>query len=404
MAPMPPTGALYCLASAAAFGAMGIFGKLAYDEGATVGTLLATRFMLAAVLLWILAAHTGAARRLLEVPRRDVTLALLLGALGYGAQAGAYFAALERLDASLLSLLVYTFPVMVTLAALALGRERASAGASPRPCCSARRASCWSSPGRAPAPSTRLARPLGSRRRWSTARTSWPRKAWPRASGRSSSAPWCAPARPRRSPLRAWSRATSIPGGVTLAGLGGSAASPWCPRSAAIALFFAGLSASARRPPRSCLHVEPLVTVGLPSPYSASRSGPRSWRAADWCSRLLALRAPDEPAVTSAVRRALRERPARRAGGAGGRGHARGRARHRGGARRGRSDRVLHGPQHAGAASEYDRPETIEDTAELVTAAGGVGIAVPVDHLDAGAGRGARAPDRRRAAAGSTCS
>ena len=34
--------------------------------------------------------------------------------------------------------------------------------------------------------------------------------------------------------------------------------------------------------------------------------------------------------------------------------------------------------------SEYDRPETIEDTAEQVTAAGGVGIAVAVDHLEAG--------------------
>ncbi|MEU5725775.1 SDR family oxidoreductase [Micromonospora sp. NPDC047738] len=32
--------------------------------------------------------------------------------------------------------------------------------------------------------------------------------------------------------------------------------------------------------------------------------------------------------------------------------------------------------------SELDRPETIEETAELVTAAGGAGIAVPVDHLD----------------------
>ncbi|MGW3986386.1 SDR family oxidoreductase [Streptomyces sp. NPDC004830] len=32
--------------------------------------------------------------------------------------------------------------------------------------------------------------------------------------------------------------------------------------------------------------------------------------------------------------------------------------------------------------SEYDRPETIEDTADLVTAAGGNGIAVPADHLD----------------------
>ena len=34
--------------------------------------------------------------------------------------------------------------------------------------------------------------------------------------------------------------------------------------------------------------------------------------------------------------------------------------------------------------SEYDRPETIEETAELVTAAGGVGIAIAVDHLEAG--------------------
>ncbi len=34
-----------------------------------------------------------------------------------------------------------------------------------------------------------------------------------------------------------------------------------------------------------------------------------------------------------------------------------------------------------GHPSEYDRPETIEDTAEMVTAAGGRGIAVRVDHL-----------------------
>ncbi len=33
--------------------------------------------------------------------------------------------------------------------------------------------------------------------------------------------------------------------------------------------------------------------------------------------------------------------------------------------------------------SEYDRPETIEETAEQVSAAGGIGIAVAVDHLEA---------------------
>lgn len=33
-------------------------------------------------------------------------------------------------------------------------------------------------------------------------------------------------------------------------------------------------------------------------------------------------------------------------------------------------------------SSEYGRPETIDETAELVTAAGGMGIAVPTDHLE----------------------
>ncbi|MGC0327856.1 NAD(P)-dependent dehydrogenase (short-subunit alcohol dehydrogenase family) [Streptomyces sp. SAI-170] len=34
--------------------------------------------------------------------------------------------------------------------------------------------------------------------------------------------------------------------------------------------------------------------------------------------------------------------------------------------------------------SEYDRPETVEDTADLVTEAGGEGVAVPTDHLEPG--------------------
>ena len=123
---MPSTGALLCLASAASFGAMGIFGKLAYDEGANVGTLLAARFVLAAAVFWLFLACSKGARRLRALPRRDIGIALALGAVGYSAQAGGYFAALQRLDASLLSLLVYTFPSMVTVTAIALGRERAS--------------------------------------------------------------------------------------------------------------------------------------------------------------------------------------------------------------------------------------------------------------------------------------
>src|SRR3954451_793532 len=111
---------LFCLASGAAFGAMAVFGKLAYAEGATVGTLLAIRFLFASGLFWL----GGAARRL--PPARDVAVGLGLGAGGYALQAGCYFAALERIDASLLALLVYTFPALVAIGAVALGRERLS--------------------------------------------------------------------------------------------------------------------------------------------------------------------------------------------------------------------------------------------------------------------------------------
>ncbi len=110
-------GMLFCLASGAAFGAMAVFGKLAYEEGATVGTLLAVRFSLAAAMFWALGAARG-------VQRRDAGAGLALGAGGYALQAGLFFGALERIDASLLSLVVFTFPAMVAVAAVALGRER----------------------------------------------------------------------------------------------------------------------------------------------------------------------------------------------------------------------------------------------------------------------------------------
>lgn len=51
--------------------------------------------------------------------------------------------------------------------------------------------------------------------------------------------------------------------------------------------------------------------------------------------------------------------------------------------------------RRGGGNSDYDRPETIEETAELVTRLGGTGVAVQVDHLDPGQVRGIA--DRLRA-------
>jgi drug/metabolite transporter (DMT)-like permease len=121
---MRSSGTFLCLASGAAFGAMAVFGKLAYGEGATVGTLLAVRFALAAALFWALVLAGAGARELRALSARDLGVGLGLGSCGYALQAGCYFAALERIDASLLSLMLYTFPAMVAAAAVALGRER----------------------------------------------------------------------------------------------------------------------------------------------------------------------------------------------------------------------------------------------------------------------------------------
>jgi drug/metabolite transporter (DMT)-like permease len=119
-------GPLLLVFSAACFGAMGVFGKLAYEAGVSPGALLLLRFTLAAALLGVVVVLR---RRPAPAPSsapgwRPAVTALLLGALGYATPATLYFTALTRIDASLVALILYTYPVFVTLAAAALGRER----------------------------------------------------------------------------------------------------------------------------------------------------------------------------------------------------------------------------------------------------------------------------------------
>ena len=56
-------GALLCLLSAAAFGTLGIFGKLASDAGASIASTLLVRFALAAAVFAVVAAGDAAAGR-----------------------------------------------------------------------------------------------------------------------------------------------------------------------------------------------------------------------------------------------------------------------------------------------------------------------------------------------------
>jgi drug/metabolite transporter (DMT)-like permease len=115
-------GVALCLVSAVGFGCMAIFAKDAYKQHLGVTSLLALRFALAATLFWIIARLRGPIR---FPSRRVVLTALGLGAIGYAAQSGLFFGAVRRMDASTTSLLLYTYPAMVFVAALVLGREHA---------------------------------------------------------------------------------------------------------------------------------------------------------------------------------------------------------------------------------------------------------------------------------------
>jgi drug/metabolite transporter (DMT)-like permease len=131
-------GPALCLVSAACFGAMAIFGKLAYDAGVSPGALLLVRFSLAAALLAALlllrpglrrpGARGGQPVRRSGGNGRVLATAVALGAIGYAAQASLFFAALQRMDAAPLSLILYTYPALVTVAAVLLGRDRLTAG------------------------------------------------------------------------------------------------------------------------------------------------------------------------------------------------------------------------------------------------------------------------------------
>jgi drug/metabolite transporter (DMT)-like permease len=119
-------GLLLCLISGASFGAMAIFAKLAYDDGASVIATLSARFLLAASVFWVIVAVRGTLRGK-GIPRASLLAALALGGIGYSTQAGLFFGALERIDASLASLLLYAYPAFVTVGAILIGRERPDA-------------------------------------------------------------------------------------------------------------------------------------------------------------------------------------------------------------------------------------------------------------------------------------
>src|SRR5215210_8702292 len=114
-------GVLFCLVAAASFALQPLLVRLAFDRGAGVASVGALRFALAAAVLGLLARRTLAA-----TPWRSLVAPFVLGLSVYGLETGLFFASLQRIDISLASLLMCSYPALVVAGAILLRRERAS--------------------------------------------------------------------------------------------------------------------------------------------------------------------------------------------------------------------------------------------------------------------------------------
>lgn len=118
-------GLLQVATASVCFGFIGIFGKIAFHQGLSVGELLSFRFLFAALVL-------GAGLSLwkpqsLRLPAKQILLSLALGVLGYAVFATLYFSAIRGLSVALAALLLYTFPFWTLLLNALLGERPARA-------------------------------------------------------------------------------------------------------------------------------------------------------------------------------------------------------------------------------------------------------------------------------------
>ena len=114
-------GAWFIVASATGFASLGILIKCAFAGGANISTILAGRFLIASLFLLI---FLRARRISLVISRKSTIQLILMGGIGYGGMSMLYANAIHFLPASLTSMLLYTYPALVTVLAVLIGDER----------------------------------------------------------------------------------------------------------------------------------------------------------------------------------------------------------------------------------------------------------------------------------------
>jgi drug/metabolite transporter (DMT)-like permease len=114
-------GGLLIVLASIQFGIVVVLGRIVTDgpEGMPVPAMLAIRFGVAALLLF--ATLLGLRRTVLPARRERVPLAVLAVA-GYAVEASLFFLAVQHGEAAAVTLLFFTYPIVVTLGSMVLGQ------------------------------------------------------------------------------------------------------------------------------------------------------------------------------------------------------------------------------------------------------------------------------------------
>jgi drug/metabolite transporter (DMT)-like permease len=116
-----PIGGLMVFGASLLFGAVVIIGKVITDEHYPVLMFLGLRFGVAAILM---AAALAVARMPLRAAPGEGGRLLALGAAGYALESSLFFLALRHGGPAAVTLLFFTYPVWVTVLAVATGKGR----------------------------------------------------------------------------------------------------------------------------------------------------------------------------------------------------------------------------------------------------------------------------------------
>ncbi len=104
------------------FGLLSYFGKMAYQKALLPGELLALRYSMAAGILFFVILLKDKSNFLIGF--KNAGISILLGVFGYALFSSLYFYALTGVSASLTVLLLYTYPIMISIISILFLKEK----------------------------------------------------------------------------------------------------------------------------------------------------------------------------------------------------------------------------------------------------------------------------------------